>query len=97
MLLQTKTGGVAITLDQADVMVFLDEMWIPDDQEQAEDRIHRVSRPRPVFYHYLRSLDSVDLGIALTNAERESVSKRLLDGRRGVEYARAVLKRTREL
>lgn len=97
MLLQTKTGGVAITLDRADVMVFLDETWIPDDQEQAEDRIHRVSRPRPVFYHYLRSLDSVDLGIALTNAERESVSKRLLDGRRGVEYARAVLKRTREL
>lgn len=97
MLLQTKTGGVAITLDQVDVMVFLDETWTPDDQEQAEDRIHRVSRPRPVFYHYLRSLGSVDLGIALTNAERDAVSKRLLDGRRGVEYARAVLKRTREI
>jgi len=97
MLLQTKTGGVAITLDQADVMVFLDETWIPDDQEQAEDRIHRVSRPRPVFYHYLRSLGSVDLGIAITNAERERNSKRLLDGRRGIEYARAVLKKTREL
>lgn len=97
MLLQTKTGGVAITLDQADVMVFLDETWIPDDQVQAEDRIHRVSRPRPVFYHYLRSLDTVDLGIALTNAERHENTTRLLDGRRGVEYARAVLKRTREL
>lgn len=97
LLLQTKTGGVAITLDQADVMVFLDELWVPDDQEQAEDRIHRVSRPRPVFYHYLRSLDSVDLGIALTNAERAHNSKRLLDGRRGVEYAKAILKRTREL
>jgi len=97
MLLQTKTGGVAITLDQADVMVFLDETWVPDDQEQAEDRIHRVSNPRPVFYHYLRSLETVDLGIALTNAERDENSKRLLDGRRGVEYARAVLRRTREL
>lgn len=97
LLLQTKTGGVAITLDYADVMVFLDETWIPDDQEQAEDRIHRVSRPRPVFYHYLRSLGTVDLGIALTNAERDRGNKRLLDERRGVEYARAVLKRTREL
>lgn len=97
MLLQTKTGGVAITLDRADVMVFLDETWIPDDQIQAEDRIHRVSNPRPVFYHYLRSLDSVDLGIALTNAERQESTARLLDVRRGVEYARAILKRTREL
>lgn len=97
LLLQTKTGGVAITLDQADVMVFLDETWVPDDQEQAEDRIHRVSRPRPVWYHYLKSLDTVDLGIALTNAERDDNSKRLLDGRRGVEYARAVLRRTREM
>lgn len=97
LLLQTKTGGVAITLDRADVMVVLDELWVPDDQEQVEDRIHRVSRPRPVFYHYLRSLDTVDLGIALTNAERDANSKRLLDGRRGVEYARAVLRRTREL
>lgn len=97
MFLQTKTGGVAITLDQADVMVFLDETWIPDDQEQAEDRIHRVSNPRPVWYHYLKSLDTIDLGIALTNAERDDNSKRLLDGRRGVEYARAVLRRTREM
>lgn len=97
MLLQTKTGGVAITLDQVDVMVFLDETWVPDDQEQAEDRIHRVSRPRPVWYHYLKSLDTVDLGIALTNAERDDNSKRLLDGRRGVEYARAVLRRSQEM
>jgi hypothetical protein len=97
MLLQTKTGGVAITLDQADVMVFLDETWVPDDQEQAEDRIHRVSNPRPVFYHYLRTLDSVDEGIALANADRDEVQKRMLDGRRGVEYARAVLRKTREL
>lgn len=97
MLLQTKTGGVAITLDQADHTVILDETWVPDDQEQVEDRTHRVSRPRPVFYHYLRSLDTVDLGIALTNAERDYDNKRLLDGRRGVEYVRAVLGRTREL
>lgn len=97
MFLQTKTGGVAITLDQVDVTVVLDETWVPDDQEQLEDRTHRVSNPRPVFYHYLRSLDSVDLGIALTNAERDRSNKRLMDERRGVKYARAVLKRTREL
>lgn len=97
LLLNTKAGGVAITLDTADVMVILDETWIPDDQEQLEDRIHRVSNPRPVTYYYLRSLDSIDLGIALVNETREYATKRLLDGRRGIAYGKAIMDRTKGL
>lgn len=91
MFLNVKAGGVAITLDTADTMIHLDETWIPDDQEQVEDRIHRVSRPRPVFYHYLRSRNSIDEHIARVNEERASDTQKLLDGRRGVEYARRIL------
>lgn len=91
LFLNTKAGGVAITLDTADDMMLLDETWIPDDQEQVEDRIHRVSRPRPVFYHYLRSVGSIDEHIARVTAEREDATKEQLDGRRGVEFARRVL------
>lgn len=97
MFLNTKAGGVAITIDTADIMVILDETWIPDDQEQVEDRIHRVSRPRRVEYHYLRSLGTIEEGIALVNAEREYNTKRLLDGRRGVEYQKRIMKVSREL
>jgi SNF2 family DNA or RNA helicase len=96
MLLQTKTGGVAITIDSADHMVFLDETWVPDDQEQAEDRIHRVSNPRPVFYHYLRSLGSIDSAIAEANAELEEGGKRLLDERRGIEFSKRVVELARK-
>jgi SNF2 family DNA or RNA helicase len=95
MLLNVKAGGVAITIDSADEMVFLDETWIPDDSEQAEDRIHRVSKPRPVTYWYLRSLDTIEESIALVNMERRLDSHELLDGRRGVEYARRILERRR--
>lgn len=91
MFLNVKAGGVAITIDTADHMFFLDETWIPDDQEQAEDRIHRVSNPRPVFYHYLRSIGTVEEGIAVVNADRASTSHDILDGRRGVEYARKIV------
>ena len=91
LFLNIKAGGVAITLDTADDMVLLDETWVPDDRIQVEDRIHRVSRPRPVRYHHLRSAGSVEEGIALVNAEREGDSSRLLDGRRGVEAARRIL------
>jgi SNF2 family DNA or RNA helicase len=90
MFLQIKAGGVAITLDSADDMIVLDEKD-PDSMTQVEDRLHRVSNPRQVRYHYLRSIGTVDVGTAVVNAERDAQGKRLLDERRGVSYARAVL------
>lgn len=91
MLLQTKSGGVALTFDFAEHTFIVDETWTPDDQEQVEDRTHRVSRPRPVFYHYLRSLDTIEVDIAVVNAELALGSHEVLDGRRGLEFARQVM------
>ncbi len=91
MLLNVKAGGTAITLDTADRMIFVSETRIPDQQKQAEDRIHRVSNPRNVMYYYLRSLETVDVGTALVNQEMIAATHRLLDERRGVAYTRQVL------
>ena len=90
-LLNTMAGGVSLTLDNADDLVLLDETWIPDDQEQVEDRIHRMSRLHQVTIHYLRSLGTVEETIALTTGSRERMTKRLLDGERGASYAKALL------
>ncbi|WNY15185.1 DNA helicase [Rhodococcus phage MacGully] len=90
-LLNTQAGGVSLTLDAADDLVFLDETWIPDDQEQVEDRIHRASRMHQVTIHYLRAMGSVEEAIALTTGSRERVTKKLLDGERGVSFARKLL------
>jgi len=90
MFLNLKAGGVAITLDTADHMIMLDEDLVPDNMEQVEDRIHRVSRPRPVFYHYLRSLGTVEEHIAATNLELAMTNHEVLDGRRGLEFSRRV-------
>jgi Zierdtviridae DNA helicase len=91
IMLNVKAGGTAITLDTADRMVFLSETRIPDQQLQAEDRIHRVSNPRQCMYYYLRSLGTVDVGTAQINKELIKGSHRLLDARRGVEYLRQVM------
>lgn len=90
-LLNTIAGGVSLTLDAADDLVFLDETWIPDDQEQVEDRIHRVSRLHQVTIHYLRTLETVEENIALTAGSRERLTKMLIDGQRGVTFAKALL------
>lgn len=91
MFVNTKAGGVALTLDRADELVILDETFIPDDQEQVEDRIHRTSRVHNVIIHYVRSLGSVEESIALTTIKRDVSQKALLDGYRGVDVARQIL------
>lgn len=87
-LLNTKAGGVAVTLDAADHMVMLDETTIPDEQEQVENRIHRTSRNHPVTIYYLRTLDTQDEEIAWVTAARGDAMEYLMDGARGVASAK---------
>lgn len=91
LMLNTKAGGVALTLDRADDIVILDETFIPDDQSQVEDRIHRVSRMHNVTVHYVRSIGTVEEKIAKKTIDRDNLQKQLLDGARGVSYARKLL------
>jgi hypothetical protein len=89
--LNIDAGGTSLTLDAADDLVFIDEKWIPDDQTQVEDRIHRLSRMHQVRIWYLRSRGTIDERIAVQTAHRDNVQLRLLDGRRGVDYAKRLL------
>lgn len=91
-LLNTMAGGVALTLDRADDIVILDETFVPDDQEQVEDRVHRVSRMHNVTVHYVRSLGTIEERIARTTHGRETNIKQVLDGERGVDFARQLLR-----
>ena len=86
--LNATAGGVAVTLDAADDLVLLDESPVPDDQEQVEDRVHRASRNHNVTIRYVRTLGTIEEELAWIAAARESVQKYILDGTRGVTYAR---------
>jgi hypothetical protein len=89
------TMGVGIDLDMADDMVFFDVPYSSDDAEQVEDRIDRLSRQHRMTIWWLLTSESIDLAIAETNSERFQISRELLDGSRGVEYARQVLAQLR--
>jgi SNF2 family DNA or RNA helicase len=83
--------GVGIDLDAADDMVFFDVPYSSDDAEQVEDRIDRLSRTHRMTIWWLMSNESMDLAIAETNSKRFQVSRELLDGSRGIDYARQIL------
>lgn len=82
ILMNTTAGGTAITLDKADTVIFLDETWVPDEQEQAEDRAHRGSRIHNVTIYYIRTRETIEEYIHQRVEGKDNINKRILDLRR---------------
>jgi len=91
-LLNAKAGGVSVTLDAADEVHCLDELWNPEDQEQLEDRAHRASRMHQVRIYHYRAEGTIDDVIAEDVEGKRQAQHAVLDGRRGMEYARSLIR-----
>lgn len=91
LLLTTTAGGVSLTLDAADEMVILDETWNASDQEQVEDRLHRLSRIHQVTIWKVFSKNTIEEHIFKSNAEAEFNIKSVMDGARGQEVLKRLL------
>lgn len=90
--LNTYAGGTALTLDQADDVIIIDETFNPDDQLQVEDRAHRLSNTEhQVTVWYLRSLGTIEEYIGETTAKRESVCLGIMDGSRGIDLKKLIV------
>jgi SNF2 family DNA or RNA helicase len=82
LVIVTTAGGVSLTLDSADEVHLLDEMWSPDEDQQAEDRAHRVSRIHQVTVFIYRTIDTIDDYIMETKADKADTHTFILDTRR---------------
>lgn len=91
LLLTTTAGGVSLTLDAASDLIVLDETWNPDDQEQVEDRIHRLSRMHQVTIWKVFSKGTIEESIYTNNLQSERGIKGIIDGSRGIEFAKDLL------
>jgi SNF2 family DNA or RNA helicase len=78
----TTAGGVSLTLDAADTVHMLDDLWSPDEAEQAEDRAHRASRVHQVTIYQYRTANTIDQYRAKTAMEKATEHKRIMDIRR---------------
>lgn len=94
-LLNAKAGGVSVTLDAADEVHMLDELWDPGDNTQVEDRIHRASRGKDrvaaTIVQY-RTEGTIDTNIGEDVEARREAQHAVLDGRRGMTYVRDVVR-----
>jgi SNF2 family DNA or RNA helicase len=92
LLLSKAAGGFSLTLDAADDLVIMEPAENPDDDEQVADRVHRTSRTdHQVTIYNLVTEETIDDSIASGNLSMDLSQKAVLDGRRGVEFARLTL------
>jgi len=89
MLMSTEAGGASITLTQADSVHVLDETWVPDNQEQAEDRAHRgddkTMEKDDVRIYYYRTKGAIEEYIMKLVADKALNNKTVLDLRRRMQ------------
>jgi SNF2 family DNA or RNA helicase len=97
MLINTKAAGISINLDAADEMHMMDEDPDPGVNEQVEDRIHRASRDHKVVIHYYRTEGTLDYAAAHNVEFRRQLQHALLDGRRGLAYAREIMNEAKKV
>lgn len=92
-----KAAGVGITLTAASDVVFVQMGWTPADQDQAEDRCHRIGQHDSVTAWYLLAKDTEDVDVAeLIDAKRE-VTTAIIEGREVEEGESIVSEMTRRL
>lgn len=71
-LLSTRAGGVGINLATADTVVIFDSDWNPHQDNQAQDRAHRIGQKNDVFVYRFITARSVELKIlARANSKRK--------------------------
>jgi len=73
IVLSLKAAKEGITLTAADTSLFVELWWNPQDLEQAEDRIHRISQKSDtVLIYYLIAKDTIDEKICrILNTKRQ--------------------------
>lgn len=91
-LLNGKAGGVSITLDAADYMFQLDEMYPPEANEQLHRRIFRRSRVHKTHIVYFRTEGTVDENVAHNVDAKLYQQLKAMDARRGLSIVRDVIK-----
>jgi SNF2 family DNA or RNA helicase len=97
VVLLSGTMGVGINLDRADDLIMVDSPYDPDKIEQIEDRVHRASNMHNVTIWNLISVNTIDQAIAEKVSKRYKLTRKLLDGDRGVEIGRNVLAMIRKV
>lgn len=79
LVMTIMTGGAGITLTRANKVIFVEEDWVPGNNNQAIDRVDRIGQKSLVTIYKVRARDTVHTKrIAPTNRIKELMSGAVL-------------------
>jgi SNF2 family DNA or RNA helicase len=81
----TQAGGVGITLTAAQTVVFMDKMWTPADQAQAEDRLHRIGQKGSVYVVSILAKGTVEQHIENMLSSKSTMIDGILEHARRIQ------------
>ena len=83
--------GTGLTLNKASYVFFVDKAWTAAENEQAEDRAHRIGTQGTVTVISMLAINSIDEGIEDYLADNKDLFDRVVDGKGTVIDYRALL------
>jgi len=81
ILLTTQVGREGIDLFAAHTVLFLDHLWVPALNRQAEDRLHRIGQKNAVTVVVLVTKDTIDEYIEDTLLSKDTLINKVLRGK----------------
>lgn len=79
MLATWSKMGTGITLTSANNAIFIDCAWTQANNQQAEDRIHRIGSKKPVFIYYLWANNTIDMRVKELVEDKSLVANYVID------------------
>lgn len=79
MLATWSKMGTGITLTAANNAIFIDCAWTQANNQQAEDRIHRIGSKKPVFIYYLWANNTIDMRVKELVEDKSLVANYIID------------------
>jgi SWI/SNF-related matrix-associated actin-dependent regulator 1 of chromatin subfamily A len=72
--------ATGLTLTRSQDMLFLERLWRPADQVQAEDRIHRLGQKATAMITYLDGMGTIDQKLGLMLMDKTDTAAEVIDG-----------------
>lgn len=75
VMIISESGKEGINLFRASNTLFVERFWTPADEDQAEDRIHRIGQQNGVTIWYLKAKDTIDEDVSNLIANKRRIIK----------------------
>lgn len=74
LILNIQAGGVGFNLTKATRVVFVEYSWVPAENDQASDRVHRIGLENSVFVQFLVYKNSIDRQVLETLFRKKKIT-----------------------